>query len=142
MNDHLFSMLVTKSKRYAEMHLFLVWVSHCTVAPLLFTKFEMLISLFLLLSFFSVEYISLKYYYLFVRNEQFSLKLWQKMYILISLALELFRILGQNLVIYQRFPFLPLMMISIFHFFGIFYIWIQLYFVVLPNHPKVKSKTK
>lgn len=135
------SLLAVESREDARTFLILSITGHYSLFPLLFTTQELPIKLFLMLLFTIFSVTSLK---MLFRKGGSLLNPLESMYLLGLIPLELVCEFIYPLTVWQKtFPFLPLMLTSLYCALGVTYAFIRLYISMLTSSDtakKVKSQ--
>ncbi|XP_008116842.1 probable dolichyl pyrophosphate Glc1Man9GlcNAc2 alpha-1,3-glucosyltransferase isoform X3 [Anolis carolinensis] len=122
------SLLSVEKSRDAGVYLILATTGHLSLFPLLFTAPELPIKILLMLLFTVYSFSSLKTLF---RKEGPLLNWLETLYLLGLLPLEILcEIVFPFTAWISKFPFLPLMLISVYCALGIMYAWLKLYISV------------
>ncbi|XP_060627205.2 dolichyl pyrophosphate Glc1Man9GlcNAc2 alpha-1,3-glucosyltransferase isoform X1 [Anolis sagrei] len=122
------SLLSVERSRDAGVYLILATTGHLSLFPLLFTAPELPLKILLMLLFTVYSFSSLKALF---RKEGPLLNWLETLYLLGLLPLEIFcEIVFPFTAWMSKFPFLPLMLISVYCALGIMYAWLKLYISV------------
>nr|XP_020666608.1 probable dolichyl pyrophosphate Glc1Man9GlcNAc2 alpha-1,3-glucosyltransferase [Pogona vitticeps] len=132
------SLLSVERSREANLYLVLATTGHFSLFPLLFTAPELPVKILLMLLFTVYSFSSLKA----VFRKQGPLLNWlETIYLTGLIPLEIFcEIVFPFTAWMPKFPFLPLMLTSVYCALGIMYAWLKLYVSVFMGPPAVKRK--
>ncbi|XP_078246328.1 dolichyl pyrophosphate Glc1Man9GlcNAc2 alpha-1,3-glucosyltransferase isoform X2 [Pogona vitticeps] len=132
------SLLSVERSREANLYLVLATTGHFSLFPLLFTAPELPVKILLMLLFTVYSFSSLKA----VFRKQGPLLNWlETIYLTGLIPLEIFcEIIFPFTAWMPKFPFLPLMLTSVYCALGIMYAWLKLYVSVFMGPPAVKRK--
>ncbi|OXB78067.1 UNVERIFIED_CONTAM: hypothetical protein H355_013616, partial [Colinus virginianus] len=124
-----FSLLSVQRAKDAGIYLILTTTGHFSLFPLLFTAPELPIKVLLMLLFSVYSFSSLKSLY---RRERPLLNWLETIYLIHLVPLEVFCEIVFPLTPWKpRFPFVPLLLTSVYCAVGIAYAWLKLYVSVL-----------
>ncbi|TRZ03287.1 hypothetical protein DNTS_006716 [Danionella cerebrum] len=130
------SLLAVESREDARIFLILSITGHYSLFPLLFTTQEMPIKIFLMLLFTIFSFSSLR---LLFRKAGSLLNSLETLYLLGLLPLEVICEFIFPLTLWQKsFPFMPLMLTSVYCSLGVTYAFIRLYISLLTSSCKAK----
>ncbi|XP_078259111.1 dolichyl pyrophosphate Glc1Man9GlcNAc2 alpha-1,3-glucosyltransferase isoform X2 [Rhinoraja longicauda] len=134
------SLFAVENRNNAGIYLVLVTTGHLSLFPLIFTGPEMPIKIFLMLFFTVYSFSAL---HALFRNEGTLLNWPESIYLSGLIPLQVICEFIYPLTFWQeRFPFIPLMSISVYCSLGITYAWIKLYISVLRETTLVNMKMK
>ena|SRR3990167_6240064 len=126
-------MLLCSSPYFAKYHLLFSAVANYSLSPLFFTPFEMVIYFLFQLTYFLIELECIRSYW----NEQCKISWFWKMYLIGLIAFELNRMFLFRLVIGSALPFVPLMLVSVYCFIGLFILYVNFYCHVCTAKSKI-----
>ncbi|XP_078259113.1 dolichyl pyrophosphate Glc1Man9GlcNAc2 alpha-1,3-glucosyltransferase isoform X3 [Rhinoraja longicauda] len=133
-------LFAVENRNNAGIYLVLVTTGHLSLFPLIFTGPEMPIKIFLMLFFTVYSFSAL---HALFRNEGTLLNWPESIYLSGLIPLQVICEFIYPLTFWQeRFPFIPLMSISVYCSLGITYAWIKLYISVLRETTLVNMKMK
>ncbi|XP_078401328.1 dolichyl pyrophosphate Glc1Man9GlcNAc2 alpha-1,3-glucosyltransferase isoform X1 [Cetorhinus maximus] len=133
------SLFAVESRKDAGTYLILVTTGHLSLFPLLFTGPEMPLKICLMLLFTVYSFSALQALF---RKEGSLLNLPEFIYLTGLIPLQVTcEIIYPLTPWHQRFPFVPLLLISVYCSLGVIYSWIKLYISVL-REPKTDRKLK
>lgn len=118
-------------RKEAQVYILLCIVGHYSLFPLLFTPFELIIKVLLLLihSLYAVQ--NLSNLFDIKQSMTFALPLLSKlesMYIVCLIFLFIYENVIHTLLGWKdKYPFLPLMLTSVYCAIGVFYCWVKYY---------------
>ncbi|XP_078401331.1 dolichyl pyrophosphate Glc1Man9GlcNAc2 alpha-1,3-glucosyltransferase isoform X4 [Cetorhinus maximus] len=132
-------LFAVESRKDAGTYLILVTTGHLSLFPLLFTGPEMPLKICLMLLFTVYSFSALQALF---RKEGSLLNLPEFIYLTGLIPLQVTcEIIYPLTPWHQRFPFVPLLLISVYCSLGVIYSWIKLYISVL-REPKTDRKLK
>ncbi|XP_065142990.1 dolichyl pyrophosphate Glc1Man9GlcNAc2 alpha-1,3-glucosyltransferase isoform X2 [Paramisgurnus dabryanus] len=132
------ALLAVESREDARIFLILSTTGHYSLFPLLFTTQELPIKIFLMLLFTIFSFTSLKKLF---RKGGALVSTLEAVYLLGLIPLELICEFVYPLTVWQKsFPFLPLMLTSVYCALGVTYAFIRLYISLLTCSNKAKTQ--
>lgn len=132
------SLLSVESPKYAGIYLILTTTGHFSLFPLLFTPPEIPIKILLMLLFTVYSFSSLRALF---RKEGPLLNWLETIYLVQLVPLEFFCEIVFPLTPWNlKFPFIPLMLISVYCALGITYTWLKLSISVWTESTAVRQK--
>lgn len=134
------SLLSVQRAKDAGIYLILTTTGHFSLFPLLFTAPELPIKILLMLLFSVYSFSSLKSLY---RREKPLLNWLETIYLIHLVPLEIFCEFVFPLTPWKlRFPFVPLLLTSVYCAVGIMYAWLKLYISVLSERTSARQKAE
>lgn len=134
------SLLSVQRAKDAGIYLILTTTGHFSLFPLLFTPPELPIKILLMLLFTVYSFSSLKSLF---RRERPLLNWLETIYLVQLVPLEIFCEFIFPLTPWKRhFPFIPLLMTSVYCALGVTYAWLKLYVSVLTERISVRQKAE
>ncbi|XP_062370038.1 probable dolichyl pyrophosphate Glc1Man9GlcNAc2 alpha-1,3-glucosyltransferase isoform X2 [Cinclus cinclus] len=134
------SLLSIQRAKDAGIYLILATTGHFSLFPLLFTPPELPIKILLMLLFTVYSFSSLKSLF---RREKPLLNWLETIYLIQLVPLEIFcEIIFPLTPWKQHFPFIPLLLTSVYCALGITYAWLKLYISVLTERTSVRQKAE
>lgn len=139
------SLLVLDRKKDAQLFLVLSTVGHYSLFPLLFTQAETVSKICLVFLFTLYAFTSLGKIYRFPW-QPFSfplLSVSESLYLVGIIPLEIYNSIIHHhiLGLYEKLPFLPLMLTSVYCAIGVTYCWIKFYYLTLTEKPIKHEKS-
>ncbi|XP_075579266.1 dolichyl pyrophosphate Glc1Man9GlcNAc2 alpha-1,3-glucosyltransferase isoform X5 [Pelecanus crispus] len=134
------SLLSVQRAKDAGIYLILTTTGHFSLFPLLFTPPELPIKILLMLLFTVYSFSSLKSLF---RRERPLLNWLETIYLVQLVPLEIFSEIIFPLTPWkQHFPFVPLLLTSVYCALGVTYAWLKLYISVLTERIPVRQKAE
>ncbi|XP_065485628.1 probable dolichyl pyrophosphate Glc1Man9GlcNAc2 alpha-1,3-glucosyltransferase isoform X4 [Caloenas nicobarica] len=134
------SLLSVQRAKDAGIYLILTTTGHFSLFPLLFTPPELPIKILLMLLFTVYSFSSLKSLF---RRERPLLNWLETIYLIQLVPLEIFCEMIFPLTPWKRhFPFVPLLLTSVYCALGVTYAWLKLYVSVLTERISVRQKAE
>ncbi|KAM6382917.1 dolichyl pyrophosphate Glc1Man9GlcNAc2 alpha-1,3-glucosyltransferase isoform 2-T2 [Alca torda] len=134
------SLLSVQRAKDAGIYLILTTTGHFSLFPLLFTSPELPIKILLMLLFTVYSFSSLKSLF---RRERPLLTWLETLYLVQLVPLEIFcEIIFPLTPWKQHFPFVPLLLTSVYCALGVTYAWLKLYISVLTERISVRQKAE
>ncbi|XP_025085252.1 probable dolichyl pyrophosphate Glc1Man9GlcNAc2 alpha-1,3-glucosyltransferase isoform X2 [Pomacea canaliculata] len=137
-------LLISGKKRDAQVFVLLSTVGHYSLFPLLFTPFENLTKVILLMLSTIYTFLSLGNIHGAQRHhlQLPLLSMLESFYLYGIVFLEVYNTFLHFLLgLSEKLPFLPLMLTSVYCAVGIVYCWLRFYSVTLQDKPKKKMKS-
>ncbi|XP_071086972.1 dolichyl pyrophosphate Glc1Man9GlcNAc2 alpha-1,3-glucosyltransferase-like [Haliotis cracherodii] len=137
-------LLSTERKKEAQIFLILSTIGGYSLFPLLFTQFETPIKILLLALYTFYAFTSLgRIHGIPARPTALPLlSSLESLYLLGIVPLEIYNSVGHSaLGLSQRFPFVPLLLTSVYCAFGITYCWLRFYWLTLSDRPKKQKSS-
>ncbi|XP_042649105.1 probable dolichyl pyrophosphate Glc1Man9GlcNAc2 alpha-1,3-glucosyltransferase isoform X2 [Tyto alba] len=134
------SLLSVQRAKDAGIYLILTTTGHFSLFPLLFTPPELPIKILLMLLFTVYSFSSLKSLF---RRERPLLNWLETIYLIQLVPLEIFCEIIFPLTPWKwHFPFVPLLLTSVYSALGVTYAWLKLYISVLTERISVRQKAE
>lgn len=134
------SLLSVESPKRAGIYLILTTTGHFSLLPLLFTPPEITTKILLMLLFTVYSFSSLRALF---RKEGPLLNWLETIYLIELVPLEIFCEIVFPLTPWKlKFPFIPLLLTSVYCALGITYAWLKLYVSVLTESVTVRQKAE
>ncbi|XP_065452040.1 probable dolichyl pyrophosphate Glc1Man9GlcNAc2 alpha-1,3-glucosyltransferase isoform X5 [Chrysemys picta bellii] len=134
------SLLSVESPKRAGIYLILTTTGHFSLFPLLFTPPEIATKILLMLLFTVYSFSSLRALF---RKEGRLLNWLETIYLIALVPLEIFCEIVFPLTPWKlKFPFIPLLLTSVYCALGITYAWLKLYVSVLTESVTVRQKAE
>ncbi|XP_074788938.1 dolichyl pyrophosphate Glc1Man9GlcNAc2 alpha-1,3-glucosyltransferase isoform X5 [Athene noctua] len=134
------SLLSVQRAKDAGIYLLLTTIGHFSLFPLLFTPPELPIKILLMLLFTVYSFSSLNSLF---RRERPLLNWLETIYLIQLVPLEIFCEIIFPLTPWKRhFPFVPLLLTSVYCALGVTYAWLKLYVSVLTERISVRQKAE
>ncbi|XP_074716521.1 dolichyl pyrophosphate Glc1Man9GlcNAc2 alpha-1,3-glucosyltransferase isoform X2 [Strix uralensis] len=134
------SLLSVQRAKDAGIYLLLTTIGHFSLFPLLFTPPELPIKILLMLLFTVYSFSSLNSLF---RRERPLLNWLETIYLIQLVPLEIFCEIIFPLTPWKRhFPFVPLLLTSVYCALGVTYAWLKLYISVLTERISVRQKAE
>ncbi|NXO05379.1 ALG8 glucosyltransferase, partial [Rhinopomastus cyanomelas] len=134
------SLLSVQRAKDAGIYLVLTTTGHFSLFPLLFTPAELPIKILLMLLFTVYSFSSLKSLF---RREKPLLNWLETVYLVQLVPLEVFcEVVFPLMPWQQHFPFVPLLLTSVYCALGITYAWLKLYVSVLTERSSLRQKAE